>query len=92
MKRINSIRLSLLNLKRIKSYILEIDRLFKKRKIIKPSVNYNDDPSPVYINITNRRAKFAPFRLRGKFGFFCSAYKFLVDKPTYSVGCRGPPY
>jgi hypothetical protein len=94
MKRIfYRIRLSLFfNLKRIKSYILKLDRLFKKRKIKKPSVNYIDDPFPVYINITNRKAKFALKIFRGEFGFFCYAYKYLADKFIYSVGCRSPPY
>jgi len=89
MKRI-IIRLSLfLNFKRIKSYILKVDRLFKKRKIIKPSVNYIDDPFPVYINITNRRAKFILLNLRVKFGSFC--YAQIQDKLFALSGCRGPP-
>ena len=93
MKRIiYKIRLSLLSsLKRIKSYILELDRLFKKRKIKKPSVNYNDDPFPVYINITNRKAKFFLKKTRDEFGFFYSAHFYTADKPV-SIGCRSPPY
>ncbi|MDD4579003.1 MAG: hypothetical protein PHS75_10705 [Anaerolineaceae bacterium] len=91
MKRIfYRIRLSLFSsFKRIKSYILKIGRLFKKHKIKKPSVNYIDDPFPVYINITNRRAKFTPYESRGKFGSFCSAHK--TDKPDGGTGCRSPP-
>lgn len=93
MKRIfYRIRLSLFFcLKRIKSYILKIGRLFKKRKIKKPSVNYIDDPFPVYINITNRKAKFALKIFRSEFGFFCYAYKYSADKSISFVGCRSPP-
>lgn len=91
MKRIfYRIRLSLFFcLKRIKSYILKIGRLFKKRKTKKPSVNYIDDLFPVYINITNRGAKFTPYESRGKFGSFCSAH--ITDKPAGGTGCRSPP-
>ncbi len=90
MKRIfKRLRSSLLDLIRIKSYILRIDRLFKKRKVKKLSINYIDNPIPVYIYITNRKAKFAPCKLRGRFGFFNSAN--IKDQSIGGTGCRGPP-
>jgi hypothetical protein len=90
MKRIiHKIRLSLLlNIKRIKSYILKINREPKRSKTKKLLGNNDDDPYPVYI-ISNRRAKLTPVNSRGEFGSFCYANK--LDKPSSSTGCRSPP-
>jgi len=93
MKRIiYKIRLSLLfNIRKIKSYILKINRQSKRSKAKKSTTNKkDDDPYPVYIiHNTNCRAKFTHGISRGEFGSFCYAPK--QDKLSVSIGCRGPP-
>lgn len=79
--------LSLYKLKRIKSYILRINRHSKRNKVKKTLVNNDDDPYPVYL--TNRRAKFTPLYSRGEFGSFYFVKK--KNKHFIFFRCRSPP-
>lgn len=78
------------------SYITRTSKAIREKRTFRSqkSINHSDDDEvpPAYIEnlISNRRAKFISFNLRGKFGFFCYAQK--MDKPTSSVGCRSPPF
>lgn len=80
--------LSLLyNIKRIKSYILNANRQFKRNEVINRLNKKHNNPHP--ITLTNPRAKLTSEISRGKFGSFYfvkEKFKFFV-----SVGCRDPP-
>ncbi|OJU14087.1 MAG: hypothetical protein BGN88_12640 [Clostridiales bacterium 43-6] len=75
------------HIKRVKSYIISINRQTKQKQLKELLSESDDDPEPVY---TNRGAKLPSlFIVLREFGSF---FYLNLDKHNMLTRCRGPPF